>query len=134
MAALGWIVGGGVAADRTAQMQFLSALASRRKHCLHLVLIWPGSTVPPALYGWQNTVVCQTRNAIDIAAAADLVVTAAGYNSFHEVLYHGLPAIFMPPSRGNSAPAVRPKQWKVGSGLNSTSSRPRASGTCARIW
>ncbi len=29
---------------------------------------------------------------------------------------------FMPPSSGRSAPAVRPKQWKVGSGLKSTSS------------
>ena len=29
---------------------------------------------------------------------------------------------------------MRPKQWKVGSGLNRTSSRRSASGTCARIW
>ncbi len=90
------MLGGGVAADRTAQMQMLSALLERRKDCLHLVVIWPGATVPPALYGWRNTVVCQTRTAPDVAAAADLVVTAAGYNSFHEVLYHGLPAIFVP--------------------------------------
>ncbi len=90
------MLGGGVAADRTAQMQMLSALLERRKNCLHLILIWPGSTVPPALYGWRNTVVCQTRSATDFAAAADLVVTAAGYNSFHEVLYHGLAAIFVP--------------------------------------
>lgn len=94
------MLGGGVAADRTAQMQLLSALFERRKGCLHLILIWPGSTVPPALYGWKNTMVCQTRNAPDYAAAADLVVTAAGYNSFHEVLYHGLPAIFVPQMAG----------------------------------
>ena len=90
------MLGGGVAADRTAQMQMLSALLERRQDCLHLILIWPGATVPPALYGWRNTVVCQTRSAPDVAAAADLVVTAAGYNSFHEVLYHGVPAIFVP--------------------------------------
>lgn len=90
------MLGAGVAADRTAQMQMLSAFLERRKDCLHLVLIWPGATVPPALYGWRNTVVCQTRTAPDVAAAADLVVTAAGYNSFHEVLYHRLPAIFVP--------------------------------------
>ncbi|HQU68022.1 MAG TPA: glycosyltransferase [Albidovulum sp.] len=94
------MLGGGVAADRTAQMQLLSALCERRKGCLHLTLIWPGSTVPPALYGWKNTLVCQTRNAPDYAAAADLVVTAAGYNSFHEVLYHRLPAIFVPQMAG----------------------------------
>jgi hypothetical protein len=90
------MLGGGMAADRTAQMQMLAALLERRKHCLHLVMIWPGSTVPPALYGWRNTVVCRTRNATEVAAAADLVVTAAGYNSFHEALYHRLPAIFVP--------------------------------------
>lgn len=94
------MLGGGVAADRTAQLQLLSALFERRPDCLHLVLIWPGSTVPAALYGWKNTVVCQTRSAADIAADADLVITAAGYNSFHEVLYHRLPAIFMPQMAG----------------------------------
>jgi hypothetical protein len=94
------MLGGGVAADRTAQMQLLSALFERRKGCLHLILIWPGSTVPPALYGWKNTVVCQTRNADGFAAAADLVVSAAGYNSFHEILYYGLPAIFVPQMAG----------------------------------
>ncbi len=90
------MLGGGVAADRTAQAQMLSALLERRKDCLHLVLIWPGSTVSPALYGWKNTLVSQTRSALDFAAAADLVVSAAGYNSFHECLYHGVPAIFIP--------------------------------------
>lgn len=94
------MLGGGVAADRTAQMQMLAALMERRSDCLHLILIWPGSVVPPALYGWKNTTVCQTRNAASIAAAADLVVTAAGYNSFHEILYHGLPAIFIPQMAG----------------------------------
>lgn len=94
------MLGGGVAADRTAQLQLLSALFARRPNCLHLILIWPGSTVPAALYGWKNTVVCQTRSAADIAADADLVITAAGYNSFHEVLYHHLPAIFVPQMAG----------------------------------
>lgn len=94
------MLGGGVAADRTAQLQLLSALFERRPDCLHVVLIWPGLTVPAALYGWKNTVVCQTRGAADIAADADLVITAAGYNSFHEVLYHRLPAIFMPQMAG----------------------------------
>ncbi|MGL4279766.1 MAG: glycosyltransferase [Albidovulum sp.] len=94
------MLGGGVAADRTAQMQLLSALLERRKNCLHLILIWPGSTVPPAIYGWKNTIVCQTCNAPDYAAAADLVVTAAGYNSFHEALYHQIPAIFVPQMAG----------------------------------
>lgn len=94
------MLGGGVAADRTAQLQLLSALFERRPGCLHLILIWPGSTIHPGLYGWKNTIICQTRNAAGIAAAADLTVTAAGYNSYHEVLYHRLPAIFVPQMAG----------------------------------
>lgn len=94
------MLGGGVAADRTAHLQMLAALLERREKCLHLVLTWPGATVAPALYGWKNTRVCQSRAAERFAAAADLSVTAAGYNSFHEVLYHRLPAIFVPQMAG----------------------------------
>lgn len=94
------MLGSGIAADRTAQIQLLSALFERRKDCLHLILIWPGSTVPPVFYGWKNTIVCQTRDAAGFASAADLVVTASGYNSVQEVLYHGLPAIFIPQMAG----------------------------------
>ena len=111
------MLGGGVAADRTAQMQMLAALMERRPDCLHLILIWPGSVVPPALYGWKNTTVCQTRNAAAIAAAADLVVTAAGYNSFHEVLYHGLPAIFIPQMAGFMDDQARRAQAAADRGL-----------------
>lgn len=94
------MLGGGVAADRTAQLQLLSALFERRPGCLHLILIWPGSTIHPGLYGWKTRSSAQTRNAAGIAAAADLTVTAAGYNLYHEVLYHRLPAIFVPQMAG----------------------------------
>ena len=38
----------------------------------------------------------RTQYAAVLAAAADLAVTAAGYNSFHEVLYNRIAAIFVP--------------------------------------
>ncbi len=38
----------------------------------------------------------QLRQALDLCRAADLVVSAAGYNSFHECLYNAIPAIFIP--------------------------------------
>jgi len=90
------MLGGGSAADRSAQLQTLCNHFERRSDCLHLIIVWPGSKVEPGLYGWRNSRVMQTQNALAFALEADLVISAAGYNSFHEVLYHRLPAIFMP--------------------------------------
>lgn len=90
------MLGGGRAADRSAHVSALSALLERRVGCLHLVLVWPGATIHPSSTGWRNTRVVRSTNALPLARAADLVVTAAGYNTFHEVLYHRIPAIFVP--------------------------------------
>lgn len=90
------MLGGGVAADRTAQVQAVAAIAEGRRGCLNLTVVWPGAVVPPGLSAWKNTRVVQTRDALSLCLLADLVISAAGYNSFHEVLYHGLPAIFVP--------------------------------------
>lgn len=90
------MLGAGHAADRTAQTLALCNLFERRPDCLHLVVTWPGSPTPPALFGWRNTRVVQTRRALGLMQAADLVVSASGYNSFHEILYHGVPAILIP--------------------------------------
>jgi predicted glycosyltransferase len=45
---------------------------------------------------WQNTRVVRSLAALALAQAADLVVSAVGYNSFHEVLYHRIPTLFIP--------------------------------------
>ncbi len=90
------MLGGGRAADRSAQVTALSALLDRRPGCLHLVVLWPGATVHPAWTGWRNTRIVRSTDALPLARAADLLVTAAGYNTFHEVLYHKLPALFVP--------------------------------------
>jgi hypothetical protein len=90
------MLGGGVASDRTAQAQAVAALLERRPGCLHLVVVWPNSRVTPGLSGWRNTRLVRTRQSLELSAAADLVVAAAGYNTFHELLYAGTPAIFIP--------------------------------------
>jgi predicted glycosyltransferase len=90
------MLGGGVAADRVAQTQVISAVAEAREGCLHLILIWPGARVAPGLQGWARSFVVQTGYAAELCQAADLVVTAAGYNTFHECLYNALPTIFVP--------------------------------------
>ena len=90
------LLGGGVAADRGAQIQALCGLFERRTDTLHLVIAWPGATIEPGWFGWRNSRVVRTRYAAILAAAADLTVTAVGYNSFHEVLYNRIATIFVP--------------------------------------
>ncbi|SPH23320.1 UDP-N-acetylglucosamine--N-acetylmuramyl-(pentapeptide) pyrophosphoryl-undecaprenol N-acetylglucosamine transferase [Defluviimonas aquaemixtae] len=90
------MLGGGVAADRSVQMQALAAMMAARPDCLHLIVLWPGAAVPLGVQGWPNTRVVQTKAALALCQIADAVVSAAGYNSFHELLYHGIPTIFVP--------------------------------------
>ena len=90
------MLGSGVVTERLAHLQLIAALTEGRPGWQHMVLVWPGSQVDPALYGWRQTQVIASRDALSLAAAADVVVSAAGYNSVHELLYHGIPAIFVP--------------------------------------
>ena len=90
------MLGGGVAADRSAQTTAVAASLARRSDVLHLVVVWPTATVDPGLFCWPNTRVVRTHHASVLAAAADLFVSAVGYNSFHEALYNRIPTIFVP--------------------------------------
>jgi hypothetical protein len=92
------LLGSGVAVARGSQVQALAGLFERRSDTLHLVVVWPNATLEPAWFGWRNTRIVRTARAVALMAAADVVVTAAGYNSFHEVLYNRVPAIFVPQS------------------------------------
>jgi hypothetical protein len=89
-------LGGGVAADRGPQVQALCGIMERRSDVLHLVVVWPTAVVQPGWSAWSRSRVVRTRHAGVLAAAADLCISAAGYNSFHEILYGALPAILMP--------------------------------------
>ena len=90
------MLGGGVAADRGPQLQMLAAALEPRRDCLHLVVVWPNATVASGLTCWSNTLVVRSLDALSLCQAADFVVSAVGYNSFHEILYHAIPAIFVP--------------------------------------
>lgn len=92
------MLGGGVASRRTAQTQLLCNLFEKRQNCLHLIVAWPNAIVDSALYGWANSFVVRTSRAVDLCRAADLCVSAAGYNSFHELIYAQVPAIYIPQS------------------------------------
>ena len=92
------LLGSGVAGARGSQVQALCGLFERRADTLHLVVVWPNATLEPAWFGWQNSRIVRTTRAAVLTAAADVTVTAAGYNSFHEALYNRAPAIFVPQS------------------------------------
>ena len=94
------LLGSGIAANRGTQVQALCGLFERRSDTLHLVVLWPNATLEPGWFGWRNTRVVRTGRAAVLAAVADLAITAAGYNSFHEALYNGVAAIFVPQTGG----------------------------------
>jgi hypothetical protein len=90
------LLGGGVAADRGAQIQALCGILARRPDVLHLVVVWPGAVLQPGWFAWEGTRIVKTHHAGALTAAADLCIGAAGYNAFHEALYNAVPAIFVP--------------------------------------
>lgn len=90
------MLGGGVAADRNAQINAICAHLAARDDVVNLLVIWPTSVVDPAWFSHPNTAVVQTYHASALIMAADLLVSAAGYNSFHEAIYGGVPTIFVP--------------------------------------
>lgn len=90
------MLGGGQAADRGPQLQTIAAALEPRPDTLHLVVVWPNAQVAPGLMLWNNTRVVRSLDALRLALAADLVVTAVGYNSYHEMLYNRIPALFVP--------------------------------------
>ena len=90
------MLGGGVAADLSAHIQAVCNTVEARKDTLNLIVVWPTAVVQPVWYGWQKSRVVTTHHAGLLADAADMMVSAAGYNSFHEVLYNQIPCAFVP--------------------------------------
>lgn len=90
------MLGGGVAADRRAQLAAICGMMERRSDTLNLIVVWPTATVEAGSFAWRNTRVVKTHHASVLVAACDLFVSAAGYNSFHEALYNRVPTVFLP--------------------------------------
>ncbi len=90
------MLGGGVAADRTAQIQAVCASVAPRKNTLNLIVTWPTARIDPGWFAWENSKVVRTHHASPLVSACDLFISAVGYNSFHEVLYNRIPTIFIP--------------------------------------
>ena len=90
------MLGGGIAADRSTQLQAISAQIDAQPDRLHLIVVWPNGSVSASLFGWNNTFVVRTHRALELCQAADFVISAGGYNSIHELMYHGVPSILIP--------------------------------------
>ncbi len=90
------MLGGGVAADRRAQINAICAHLSTREDVLHLLVVWPTATTDPGWFQYRNTRVVQSIHASVLIPLADLFVSAIGYNSFHEAIYAKVPTVFVP--------------------------------------
>ena len=94
------MLGGGVAADRTAQVSTIAAHLASVADLLHIVVTWPTAQVHPSWFLYENTHVVRTLHAGPLIHACDLFISAVGYNSFHEAIYGGIPSIFVPQMAG----------------------------------
>ena len=78
------------------EINAICADLASRNDVVHLLVIWPTAVAEPAWFAHQNTVVVRTHHAGVLVAAADVFVSAVGYNSFHEAIYNSVPTIFVP--------------------------------------
>ena len=90
------MLGSGAVHDLSANVQAICNTIESREDCLNLMVVWPSSVVPSQRYAWNRSKVVKTMQASWLAAHSDFIVSAAGYNSFHETLYNKIPAIFVP--------------------------------------
>lgn len=90
------MLGGGVAADRTAQVQAICAGMEKRSDTLNLIVTWPTARVDPGWFSWKNSRIVRTHHANPLVSVCDLFISAVGYNSFHEAIYNNIPSIFIP--------------------------------------
>lgn len=90
------MLGGGVAADRRAQINAICSHLADQDDIAHLLVVWPTATTDPGWFHYANTRVVQSIHASALIPLADLFVSAIGYNSFHEALYGQVPTIFVP--------------------------------------
>lgn len=94
------MLGGGVAADRRAQINAICAHMETRSDVAHLLVVWPTATTDPGWFHYRNTRVVQSVHASVLIPIADLFISAIGYNSFHEAIYAHTPTIFVPQMAG----------------------------------
>ena len=92
------MLGSGMFHNLSANVQTVCNMIERREDYLNLILVWPSAVVPSQRYAWQRSKVVKSIQASWLAAHAHFVVSAAGYNSFHESMYNGVPTIFVPQS------------------------------------
>ncbi len=90
------MLGSGVLHDLSANVQTVCSAVEHDPTCLNLIVVWPSAVVPAQRYAWNQSKVVKTMRAGWLAAHADFVVSAVGYNSFHEAMYNSVPAIFVP--------------------------------------
>lgn len=90
------MLGSGVLHDLSANVQTVCNAVEQDRTCLNLIVVWPSAVVPAQRYAWTQSRVVKTMRAGWLAAHADFVVSAVGYNSFHESMYNAVPTIFVP--------------------------------------
>ena len=86
--------GGGGDADAERRIQFLYQALSELKNIRFV--IGAGALYRGRRIYAPNVIWLANENAFEMMKGFDLAISAAGYNSFHELLFAGVPTIFVP--------------------------------------
>jgi hypothetical protein len=88
------MLGSGFIKDRNDVLQAICQYCERRSDVRHVSVIWPQTRLDASTY--RNTTFVATNDGTRLILDSDIVITAAGYNTFGDCMYYRKPAIFLP--------------------------------------
>jgi UDP:flavonoid glycosyltransferase YjiC (YdhE family) len=92
------MLGGGLISDRSNMLYSIARKLEEYDDVVHLAVSWPQAAYRAGVDRFANTQLVATNFGNSILSKADLYIGAAGYNTFHECVYHRLPAVYAPQS------------------------------------
>lgn len=92
------MLGGGSTGEISGEVFAICDELSAFGDVVHVVMDWPKSSYTEVARDFPNTHVIKTMWAKFFMDKAELVISAAGYNSFNEITYSRRPALYLPQS------------------------------------
>jgi hypothetical protein len=90
------MLGSGFIKDRNDILQAICQYCERRSDVRHVSVVWPQTRLDAGATNYRNTTFVSTNDGTRLILDSDIVITAAGYNTFGDCIYYRKPAIFLP--------------------------------------
>jgi UDP:flavonoid glycosyltransferase YjiC (YdhE family) len=94
------MLGSGQAGKREHLGHFVCRAIERYDNVINILIKWPQDTGQGVAMAYDNSIAIESVWGTAFVKQADLVISACGYNTFHECLYYQTPALFIPQSAG----------------------------------